>query len=319
MGAGRLKRQPPGPLAQRPIAAFDFDGTLTIRDSYTGFLRWRAGPLRWAAGLAETAPAAAAWIVHRDRGRLKAAATRAFLRGVPRAQLEADAEGYAAEAEAAAAGAAHLLAAARVFPTLAEAVADLRFVWATTARERGQSKRIATPAQAMPETAAAMLGASEGGDPAGAIRHGILFGPERTGMDNDEIATADAIMTFPVNPAYASLNLAQAVLLVGYEWMQASTGDRTRFQKSERSPPAPREMVLSFFDFLEDELERRGFFRPLAKAPVMKRNLRNIFHRIGLSEQDISTLRGAVVRLVEGPREAAGRSASGGTEDGNGR
>ena len=73
----------------------------------------------------------------------------------------------------------------------------------------------------------------------------------------------------------------------------------------ERSPAAPREMVLSFFDFLEDQLERRGFFRPIAKAPVMKRNLRNIFHRIGLTEQDVSTLRGLVVRLVEGPRQQA--------------
>ena len=203
---------------------------------------------------------------------------------------------YGDMAEAAAAGASHLLAAATVYPTLAEAVADLHFVWATTARERGQHKRVATPAEAMPESAAAL---------AAGARHGILFGPERTGLNNDEVATADAIVTFPVNPAYASLNLAQAVLLVGYEWMRASAGDVTRFTRTERSPPANREMVLSFFGFLEGELEQRGFFRPAAKAPVMKRNLRNILHRIGLSEQDISTLRGAVVRLVEGPRQPA--------------
>ena len=93
-----MERQPPQPPAPRAIAAFDFDGTLTVADSYTGFLRWRAGPARWAAGLARLAPAAGAWLVHRDRGRLKAAATRVFLRGVARAQLEADAEGYAAAA-----------------------------------------------------------------------------------------------------------------------------------------------------------------------------------------------------------------------------
>lgn len=98
MGTGHLERQPPPKPERRPIAGFDFDGTLTIRDSYAGFLRWRAGPLRWAAGLARIAPAGTAWLAHRDRGRLKAAATRVFLRGVPRAQLEADAEGYAAEA-----------------------------------------------------------------------------------------------------------------------------------------------------------------------------------------------------------------------------
>lgn len=79
-----------------PIAAFDFDGTLTIADSYTAFLRWRAGPVGWSLGLARLAPAALAWLLHRDRGRLKAAATHVFLRGVTRAQLEADAEGYAA-------------------------------------------------------------------------------------------------------------------------------------------------------------------------------------------------------------------------------
>ena len=196
-------------------------------------------------------------------------------------------------AEAAAAGASHLLHGAKIYDSLAAAVGDLNFVWATTARERGQQKRVATPAQAMPESAAR----SAAGE-----RHGILFGPERTGLDNEEVATADAIMTFPVNPAYASLNLAQAVLLVGYEWLQATNGDLTRFLLPERSPAAPREMVLSFFGYLEEQLEARGFFRPVSKAPVMKRNLRNIFHRIGLTEQDVSTLRGLVVRLVEGPR-----------------
>ena len=200
---------------------------------------------------------------------------------------------HAETAVAAAAGASHLLEAAKLYPDVPSAIADLNFVWATTARERGQQKRICTPAEAMPETAAA-LAAGE--------RHGILFGPERTGMDNDEIGAADAIMTFPVNPAYGSLNLAQAVLLVGYEWLQAAEGDIGRFAMRERSPPASREMVQSFFAFLEHELEWRGFFRPVTKMPVMKRNLRNIFHRIGLTEQDVNTLRGLMVRLIEGPR-----------------
>ncbi|HVB88636.1 MAG TPA: RNA methyltransferase [Beijerinckiaceae bacterium] len=194
---------------------------------------------------------------------------------------------------AAAAGAVHLLESARVFDDLATAVADLGLLWATTARERGQGKRVLSPRDAMAESAIA-FGAGE--------RHGVLFGPERTGLDNDEIATADALITFPVNPAYGSLNLAQAVLLTGYEWFLAAHGGALPFAQVERSPPAPREMVLSFFDFLEGELDRRGFFRPEGKAPVMRRNLRNIFHRIGLTEQDVRTLRGSVVRLVEGPR-----------------
>jgi tRNA/rRNA methyltransferase len=196
-------------------------------------------------------------------------------------------------AYAAAAGAVHLLEAARVFDSVEEAIADLHFVYATTARERGQLKRIFAPAEAMTESAAA-FGAGQ--------KLGILFGPERTGLDNREVSLADAIITFPVNPAYASLNLAQAVLLCGYEWFKAAHGGAAPIVPPERSGPATREMVVAFFDFLETRLEERGFFRPAGKKPVMQRNLRNIFHRIGLTEQDVRTLWGAVVRLVEGPR-----------------
>ena len=196
-------------------------------------------------------------------------------------------------AYAAAAGAVHLLEKAKLYDSVEAAVADLNYVFATTARERGQFKPIFTPAEAMPQ-AAARIAAGE--------RHGILFGPERTGLDNDDIALADAIITFPVNPAYASLNLAQAVLLVGYEWMRAATGDVKPFAPVERSPAAPRDMALSFFNFLEGELERAGFFRPVTKKPVMQRNLRNMFHRMQLTEQDVRTFWGMIVRLVEGPR-----------------
>jgi tRNA/rRNA methyltransferase len=199
-------------------------------------------------------------------------------------------------AYAAAAGAVHLLEGAKLYDTLEEAVADLNFVWATTARERGQGKRILPPAVAMTEAARAFAA----GD-----KQAVMFGPERTGLDNDEIAIADALITFPVNPAYASLNLAQAVLLTGYEWFRASQGDVLPFAEIDRSPPAPREMILSFFDYFEDELEKNGFFRPEGKRPVMQRNLRNIFHRMGMTEQDVRTLRGAIVRLVEGPRKEA--------------
>ena len=199
-------------------------------------------------------------------------------------------------AYAAAAGAVHILEGAKLFDSLEAAVADLNFVWATTARERGQGKRILPPVEAMAETARGI---------ATGEKYGVMYGPERTGLDNDEIATADALITFPVNPAYASLNLAQAVLLTGYEWFQASQGNVLPFTQIERSPPAPREMVLSFFDFLESELDKNGFFRPEGKRPVMKRNLRNILHRVGLTEQDVRTLRGAIVRLVEGPRKEA--------------
>jgi tRNA/rRNA methyltransferase len=202
---------------------------------------------------------------------------------------------YRKGAYAAAAGAVHLLEAARLFETVEAAMLDLNFVWATTARERGQHKQILTPSEAMPECAR-KISIGE--------KHGVLFGPERTGLANDEVALADAIITFPVNPAYASLNLAQAVLLTGYEWVRAVTDAKAPFSMIQRSPAAPREMVLSFFAYLEGELERAGFFRPASKQPVMRRNLRNMFHRMQLTEQDVRTLRGMIVRLVEGPRAA---------------
>ncbi|MCI0600180.1 MAG: RNA methyltransferase, partial [Beijerinckiaceae bacterium] len=159
-------------------------------------------------------------------------------------------------AYAAAAGAAGLLQTAALFETAEAAVLDLNFVWATTARERVQVKPIVPPADAMPECARKI---------AQGEKHGVLFGPERTGLSNDDVALANAIITFPVNPAYASLNLAQAVLLIGYEWTRAVTDAKPPFSMVQRSPAAPRELALSFFNYLEAELERSGFFRPANK------------------------------------------------------
>ena len=196
-------------------------------------------------------------------------------------------------AYAAAAGAVHLLERARVFDSVEEAIADLNFVWATTARERGQGKRVEPPAIAMSETASAIKAGQ---------KHGIIFGPERTGLDNEDVALADAIITFPVNPAYASLNLAQAVLLTGYEHFRAAHGDTLPFATADKSPPADRQMVVSFFEFLEGHLETNGFFRPIGKKPTMQINLRNMFHRMQLTQQDVRTLWRMIVRLVEAPR-----------------
>jgi tRNA/rRNA methyltransferase len=200
---------------------------------------------------------------------------------------------YREVAYSAAAGATALLDAARVLPTVEAAVADLHTVYAATARERGQMKAVLSPSVAM---RAAALAAGE--------RQGVLFGPERTGLDNDEVAIASSIITFPSSPAYASLNLSQAVLICGYEWFKSAHGDTPPPSTIPRakSPPAQREMLLAFFDYLEAKLEHNGFFRPATKKPGMRRNLRNIFHRMELTQQDVRTLWGAVVRLVEGPR-----------------
>jgi tRNA/rRNA methyltransferase len=200
---------------------------------------------------------------------------------------------YREVAYSAAAGATELLDAARVFPTAEAAVGDLNAVYATTARERGQMKAVLTPSVAMAATAAA---AGE--------KRGVLFGPERTGLTNDEVALADSIITFPSSPAYASLNLSQAVLICGYEWFKAARGDKPPPSTIPRAvaQPAQREMLLAFFDYLETRLDENGFFRPVTKKPGMRRNLRNIFHRMELTQQDVRTLWGAVVRLAEGPR-----------------
>ena len=132
--------------------------------------------------------------------------------------------------------------------------------------------------------------------------HGILFGPERTGLDNDEVALADAIVSFPVSPGYGSLNLAQAVLLMAYEWRRAAFEPLAPAITRPPWPRATRAAALALFAHLEAELTVAGYFKPDNKRPIMRRNLRNIFHRIGLTEQDVRTLRGVIVRLVEGPR-----------------
>jgi tRNA/rRNA methyltransferase len=195
-------------------------------------------------------------------------------------------------AHSAASGAVHVLEGAKLYDTAREAIADLNYVLATTARERGQMKRVLGPEAAMAE-AKGRIGTGQG--------VGILFGRERTGLDNDEISLADAIVTFPVDPKFSSLNLAQAVLLMSYEWNRAMTGGALPFTGEALSPPAPREMVVSFFDYLEAELDAVNFY-PADKKPIMARNMRDILHRLAMSEQEVRTLRGAIRALAEGRR-----------------
>ena len=194
-------------------------------------------------------------------------------------------------ATSAASGATYILENARLFESTADAIADLNHVLATTARERGQMKRVVTPAEAMPPLGD-RIGQGE--------RVGILFGRERIGLTNEEISFADAILTFPVNPAFASLNLAQAVLLASYEWFKA-TGGQPPFRETLLSPPATRQTVLSMFDYVEAELDICGFFPP-GKKPSMTANLRDILHRLSLTEQEARTLRGVFKSLTDGPR-----------------
>ncbi|WP_112664533.1 RNA methyltransferase [Microvirga flavescens] len=195
-------------------------------------------------------------------------------------------------AHSAASGATHILENAKLYDTASEAIADLNFVFATTARERGQMKRVFGPEPAMQEAHRRIV---EGQGV------GVLFGRERTGLENDEVALADAIVTFPVDAKFSSLNLAQAVLLISYEWNKQVVGEGLPFGGERRSPPALREQVLSFFDYLEEELEAVNFYPP-DKKPSMTRNMRDIFHRLEMTEQDVRTLRGAIRALAEGRR-----------------
>lgn len=192
-------------------------------------------------------------------------------------------------ADAMASGAIAVLENAKVFETTAEAVADLTLVLATTARSRDQVKDVYTPREA----AAAVKSHVAGGR-----RGGILFGPERAGLENDEVALADAIVNVPLNPAFSSLNLAQAVLLFGYEWYQA--GDATPGASlSGHSEPAKVEDREYFLSRLERELHDGGFLFPETLAPTIKRNLRNLFNRARLTDQDVRTLHGVVTTLLK--------------------
>ena len=202
------------------------------------------------------------------------------------------------KARAFAAGASHVIDAGRHFDGVEDALAECTLVFATTARERGQAKPVDTPADA----AARMAQEHAAGG-----RVAIMFGRERTGLENDEIALSHRVVTFPVNPAYASLNLGQAVLLMGYEWFKAATGGAPAFQMPTRSPPATHDEIVALFAHLEGELEAGGFFRSPEKSASMVRNIRNMIHRMEPSLQDVRTLHGVVAALVEGRPGPGGR------------
>ncbi|MGV1014848.1 MAG: RNA methyltransferase [Methyloceanibacter sp.] len=209
------------------------------------------------------------------------------------------------KARAAAAGAAFLIDQAKIYASVEEAIGDLNFVLAATARPREMVKTVLSP-----ESAALALRQKGGA----AERTGILFGPERSGLDNDDLALADALLTAPVNPEFASLSLPQAVLLFGYEWLKSesaqSLGRATTFDGPAKegiafpdTRPATRAELFALFEHLETELDRSGFLRPLEKRPSMTRSIRNMFHRMGATEQDVRTWRGIVAALTRASRD----------------
>src|SRR6266576_3224742 len=199
-------------------------------------------------------------------------------------------------ARRAASGADHILDQVELFDTVELAVADCTLLFATTARAHDQAKPVVAPAAAAGQLAAEI---ASGG------QVGILFGRERYGLQNEEVALANRIITFPVNPGFASLNLAQAVLLVGYEWFKLSTGGALPFAMPERSEPASQHQMQAFFDNLVRELDKVEFLRPREKRETMLVNLRNIFTRMDPTKQDMHTLHGVVMAIAEGRKGPA--------------
>lgn len=193
------------------------------------------------------------------------------------------------KAIAASAGADSILRSARIFDDTESAIADLRTVFATTGRNRFMVKPVLTPREASSDIRArASLGLSSG----------VLFGPERTGLENDDVALADAVISVPLSPDHFSLNLAQCVLIVGYEWFLSSNPVAPRAMSKGAGGPAAKKELLGFFHHLEEELDACGFFRVDDKRPSMVRNLRNMFERAELTAQEVRTLHGVVHELV---------------------
>jgi tRNA/rRNA methyltransferase len=192
-------------------------------------------------------------------------------------------------AVAMASGAGRLLDGAMLTATTAEAVADCAYVDATTARQRGMTKPVLTPERAM-QDAAGRLAAGQ--------RVAVLFGPERAGLENDDIARANAIVSVPVNPEFPSLNLAQCVLLVAYEWRRASEEIVQESMEMARTDWATGAEMEALAAHYEERLGAAGFFFPPEKADGMKRNLRNLWSRMPLTRADVQVLHGILRQLV---------------------
>jgi tRNA/rRNA methyltransferase len=225
--------------------------------------------------------------------------------GLEELRLVAPRDGWPNEkARIAASGANFIIDGAEAYPGFKEALSDLNWVAATSARQRDLAKPVLTPEQAVAE----MLRRTSEGQ-----RCGIVFGPERNGLETEEVANADAVVMAPVNPNFASLNLAQAVLLLGYEWMkQTGSGTLGRVTTYEEplesglrtrgSPPATKDDLFSLFEHIEAALDARDYFKSPEKRPSMVQNMRSMFTRMGATEQEIRTLRGIVKALVHARR-----------------
>jgi tRNA/rRNA methyltransferase len=238
-------------------------------------------------------------LVRPQMGENVGAAARAMWNfGLDRMRVVAPRDGWPNErAVALASGAGRLLDEAQLFDDLPGALADRTYVFATTARDRGLTKPVVTPERAMAQAREII---ARGG------KVGVLFGPERAGLENADIAPADAIISVDVNPAFPSLNLAQCVLLCGYEWQRQSSSVPPEVMALAKTDFASGLEVEKLGLHYEERLEEAGFFWPPEKAESMKLTLRNLWGRLNLTRADVQTLHGVMrqmVRWAEGRRK----------------
>jgi tRNA/rRNA methyltransferase len=230
-------------------------------------------------------------LVRPQMGENIGAAARAMLNfGLERMRIVDPRDGWPSSAAVAlASGAGRVLDQAGLFGSVQEAIADCDFVFATTARGRELTKPVYTPEAAM-DHARALIAAGK--------KVGVLFGPERAGLENEDVVLANAIVTVPVNPEFASLNLAQCVLLMGYEWRRQTVPAVGVVQEMARTEFASAVEVEKLGDHFEERLEAAGFFFPAAKVPGMKASLRNMWSRLGLTKAEVQTFHGMLRQIA---------------------
>ncbi len=237
-----------------------------------------------------TAPQPAIVLVRPQLGENIGKAARAMLNfGLTDLRLVSPRDGWPnPDAGPAAAGADVVIEQARLFDSLADAVADCAHVYATTVRKRGVTKPVLTP-----EAAAGELHRNP-------EQSAIIFGPERSGLETDDVALARAIVTVPINPQFGSLNLAQAVMVVAYEWSKGL--GLASPPSTELDPPAPQSELDGLIGELEDMLAAKGYFWPEDRVPATRRTLRNLLTKPGWNSLEIRTLRGVLSSLKKPAR-----------------
>lgn len=233
-------------------------------------------------------PAPVIILVHPQMGENIGSAARAMLNcGLAHLRLVKPRDGWPSErAQAMSSGALDKMPPVEIYETLAEALADCHHVYATTARPRDMVKPVMTAREAAEDARRRESGGQ---------KIAFIFGPERAGLSNDDVALAHTIITIPVNPYFWSLNLAQCVLLCAYEWFQAD--GKTNPQDAEL--PATMKNLTMLYGRLEQELEAHGFFRTQELRPNVMRNLQNMLSRAAMTEQEVNTFHGIITALTK--------------------